>query len=137
MPTRITVIPRSSKSSAVAWTTGCSRAGDGVVAVEGDVDGAELDLIPAPLLDQAGQPLGDRDAAGVNPDQREPAEVVVALDDLVRDPRERALEAFGVQQVLTAVRSGECVLIPLPFRPLWTGLKGRAGSYRARRTRRT
>ena len=79
---------------------GLLAPGDGVVAVEGDVDGAELDLLPAPLLDQRGEPLGDRDAAGVDADQREPAEVVVALDDLVRDARERALEALRVQQCL-------------------------------------
>ena len=69
-------------------------AGHCVVAVEGDVDRAELDLLPAPLLDQRGEPLCERDAAGVDADEREPAEVVVALDDLVRDPRERALEAL-------------------------------------------
>ena len=86
-------------------------AGDGVVAVEGDVDGAERDLLPAPLLDQRGEPLRERDAAGVDADEREPAEVVVALDDLVRDPRERAPEGLRVQQdlaqeCLTAWRSG-------------------------------
>ena len=106
--------------------------GDGVVAVEGDVDGAELDLLPAPLLDQAGEPLGDRDAAGVDADEGDLAEVVVALDDLVRDPRERALEAFGVQQCLDRMAVGKVrAHSPVhshPFRPLWTGLKGRARS---------
>ena len=102
---------------------GLLPAGDGVVAVEGDVDGAELDLLPAPLLDQAREPLGDRDAAGVDPDEGDVAEIVVALDDLVRDPRERALEAFGVQQCLDRRRSGRCVLIPL-FTPILSGLSG-------------
>jgi hypothetical protein len=76
------------------------HAGGGVVAVEGDVDRAELHLLPAPLLDQRREPLRKRDAARVDADEREPAEVVVALDDLVRDPRQRAREALGVQQCL-------------------------------------
>ena len=31
------------------------------------------DLLPAPLLDQCGQPLGERDAAGVDADERDAA----------------------------------------------------------------
>ena len=106
-----------------------------VVAVERDVDGAELDLLPAPLLDQRREPLGERDAAGVDADERQPAEVVVALDDLVRDPGEGALEALGVEQVLTAARSGTCVLI-LSFPSFPASLDRVKGSTRgsARRT---
>jgi len=85
--------------------------------VEGDVDGAELDLDAAPLLDQLGEALGERDAARPDADEREAVEVVVALDDLVRDPRERARERLAVEQGLrgrsAAAGAGTCVLIPL------------------------
>jgi pyrimidine operon attenuation protein/uracil phosphoribosyltransferase len=79
---------------------GLNLAGDGVVAVERDVDGAEPDLLPAPLLDQGGEPLRDRDAAGVDADQGDLGQVGVALDDLVGDPREGARESLCVQQRL-------------------------------------
>ena len=99
--------------------------------MEGDVDRAEADLLPAPLFDQRGETLRDRDAARVNPDQGQLGQVVVALDDLVRDARERAREAFGVQQSLRrcAVRDVRVhsPVTPFPFRPLWTGLKGSGG----------
>ena len=64
---------------------GLLGTGDDVVPVEGDVDGTERDLLPAPLLDQTGEPLRERDAAGMDADERQAAEVVVALDDLMRD----------------------------------------------------
>ena len=50
------------------------------------------------LVDQAPQALGERHAAGVDADERDGVEVVVALDDLVRDPRERPLDRFAVEQ---------------------------------------
>ena len=52
-----------------------------------------VDLDAAALLDQAAQALGERDAARVDADERDRVEVGVALDDLVRDPRERAPRA--------------------------------------------
>jgi hypothetical protein len=105
--------------------------GDSVVAVERDVDGAEGDLLAAPLLDQRGEPLGDRDAARVDADEREAGQVVVALDHLVRDPRERAAEALRVEQDLGRSAAGDVrahLVHSHPFRPLWTGLKGRGAS---------
>src|SRR5581483_528894 len=67
-----------------------------VVAVEGDVDGAERDRRPGELLDQPPQPLGDEDTARVDADQRDVVEALVALDDLVGDAVEGALERFCV-----------------------------------------
>jgi hypothetical protein len=59
----------------------------------------------------------------VDPDERNCVEIVVALDDLVRDPGERACDLFGVQE--NPVRSGRGrVRHSTPFRPRWTGLKG-------------
>jgi hypothetical protein len=58
-----------------------------VVAVEGDVDRAELGCFPRPLLDQPREPLRDRDAARLDADECDLAQVGVRLDDLVRDAR--------------------------------------------------
>ena len=48
-------------------------------------------------MDQPAEPLGDRDAARVDADQRDALEVGVALDDLVRDPRQSALDVAGIE----------------------------------------
>ena len=87
--------PSSSNSSFVSRTSGCGRRGAlpdadvDVVAVEGDVELAELELDAGALLDEPAQPLRERHAAGVDPDERDRLEIVVSLDDLVRDPGER------------------------------------------------
>jgi hypothetical protein len=97
-----------------------------VVAVERDVELAEVELLVGALLDQPAEALRERDAARVDPDERGGAEVVVPLDDLVRDARERALDACGIEQD-PAGRDG-MLLHRTPFRPRWTELKGvRAG----------
>ena len=96
-----------------------------VVAVEGDVELAELELEAGALLDQAAQALRERDAARVDPDERDRVEILVALDDLVGDPRERAPDAFTVEQDPSG-RHG-MLLHRTPFRPLWAELKGRCG----------
>ena len=69
-----------------------------VVAVEGDVELAEGDLGAADLGDAPAQPLGERHATGVDPDQRHAREVGIALDDLVRDPRQGALDCLAVEK---------------------------------------
>src|SRR5687767_3415069 len=51
-----------------------------VVAVEGDVEGAELDLFVGSLGDQTAQTMRERDASRVDPDEREPVELRVRLD---------------------------------------------------------
>ena len=71
-----------------------------VVAVEGDVDGAELDLLSGELGDQVPQALRERDAAGVDADERDSLELGIGLDDLVGDPRQAALDRLGVEQDL-------------------------------------
>jgi hypothetical protein len=71
-----------------------------VVAVEGDVELAERDLGAAQLCDPPPQPLRQRNASRVDSDQRDPVEVGVALDDLVRDPRQRALDRLGIEDGL-------------------------------------
>jgi hypothetical protein len=68
-----------------------------VVAVEGDVELAEGDLGAAQRLDPAAQALRERYAARVDPDKRDPGEVGVALDDLVRDARDRLRDRLGIE----------------------------------------
>jgi hypothetical protein len=68
-----------------------------VVAVEGDVELAEGDLGAAQLLDPPAQPLRERDAARVDADESDLGEVGVALDDLVRDPRQRLRDRLGIE----------------------------------------
>src|SRR5262245_56444748 len=68
-----------------------------VVAVEGDVELAERDLGPAQLVDAPAEPLGERHSACVDADERDPREVGVPLDDLVRDPRQRLPDRIGVE----------------------------------------
>jgi hypothetical protein len=68
-----------------------------VVAVEGDVELTEGDLGARQLGDPPPQALRERHAARVNADERDPLEVGVALDDLVRNPRQRALDRLGVE----------------------------------------
>jgi hypothetical protein len=71
-----------------------------VVAVERDVDGAELDLVARQLGDQMPEPLGERHAARVDADERDALQIGVPLDDLVRDAREAALDRLAVEQDL-------------------------------------
>ena len=70
-----------------------------VVAVEGDVDGAERDLGAGELLDQPPQPLGEEDAARVDADERDLVELrSLRLDDLVGDAVKGALERLCVER---------------------------------------
>jgi hypothetical protein len=69
-----------------------------VVAVEGDVDGAERGRFAGALLDEPAQALCERDTPGLDADERDPREVGVGLDDLVCDPRERPAKAFVVEE---------------------------------------
>jgi hypothetical protein len=71
-----------------------------VVSMEGDVELPEGDLGTADLCDPPAKPLGERDAARVNADERDPGQVWIALDDLVGDARQRALDRVGVEENL-------------------------------------
>jgi hypothetical protein len=71
-----------------------------VVAVEGDVQRAERDLVAGAIRDQSPQTLRERNASAVDADQRDAVELRVALDDLVGDPGERALDRLGVEESL-------------------------------------
>ena len=74
------------------------------------------------LLDQAREPLRERDAAGLDTDERDVVELRVALDDLVGDSRKGPAQRVGVEEGLPRNRGVR--VHPTPFRPRWTGLKG-------------
>jgi hypothetical protein len=71
-----------------------------IVAVEGDVDGAELRGFACALLDQAREPLRDRNAACLDAHERDLTEVGVRLDDLVGDARKRPRDRVGIEEDL-------------------------------------
>jgi hypothetical protein len=68
-----------------------------VVAVKGDVELAEGDLGAGELGDAPAQALRKRHAARVDADERDPGEIGVALDDLVRNPRQRLRDRLGIE----------------------------------------
>jgi len=61
----------------------------------------------------------------VDPDQGDPLELGVALDDLVRDPRQRALDRLGIEDSLCfgGLRAQGALRALLTFR-LLSGLTG-------------
>src|SRR5436305_7154448 len=69
-----------------------------VVAVEGDVELAERDFAAREVGDPPAQALGERDAAGMDPDEGDRIEIGVALDDLVRNPGERPVDVVAVEK---------------------------------------
>ena len=81
-----------------------------VVAIEGDIDVAELDLDAGELVDQTAQAVRERDTAGVDTDERDAVELRVRLDDLVRDPVERPLQGVCIEEdTLSGGRVGRLV----------------------------
>src|SRR5262245_9123806 len=77
-----------------------------VVAIERNVDDPERDPRTAlDLLQRATQPLPEVHAARADADQGQVLGVTVALDHLVRDPRERPLDGLGVHHLAGAVRA--------------------------------
>src|SRR5262249_29375219 len=79
----------------MAWRATASHLH--VVAIEGDVDGAERGSLAGALIDEPAQALRERDAARLDADERDAAEIRGALDDLVRDARERPAERLVVE----------------------------------------
>ena len=99
-----------------------------VVAVERDVERAEGELEPAALGDERAEAGGERDAARLDADERDAAEILVPLDELVRDPRERTCDRVLVEQFFGRPSAfgggtGDVRRHRAPFRPRWTGLK--------------
>ena len=75
-----------------------------VVAVERDVERAHGQRGAVDARDLGGQPLGEGDAAGAEPDEREIFRAVVPLEDLVRDAGQRTIEGPIVEDRWTLLR---------------------------------
>ena len=67
-----------------------------VVAVERDVERAGRHLVVVDLGNRAREAAGNRNAAGPDADQGELLDAAIALENLVRDARERPAHAVGV-----------------------------------------
>ena len=82
----------------VRRTTGCGADGGAhqVVAVERDVERAGRNLVLVDLADRVRQAPGQRHAARADADERERLEPAIALEDLVRDARQRPLDPHRV-----------------------------------------
>jgi len=85
---------------------GTALADADVVAMERDVQGTEMDVHPAALRDEGPQSRRKRDAARVDANERELVEILCPLDQLVRDPRQRAIDGLGVEQRLRRLATG-------------------------------
>src|SRR5207244_13168509 len=70
-----------------------------VVAVERDVERAHGQRGAVDARDLGGQPLGEGDAAGAEPDEREILRAGVPLEDLVRDAGQRTIEGPIVENL--------------------------------------
>ena len=77
-----------------------AAANANVVAIEGDVDRAEVRRLAGALLDQPGEALCEWNAARLDPDEGDLVQAGVRLDDLVRDARERPRKRVGVEESL-------------------------------------
>ena len=75
-----------------------AAADDDVVAMKRDVDAPERDLDATEVFDQTTEPLGQRDAAGLDADERDAREVAVPLDDLMGDAGDRPAQRLRVQE---------------------------------------
>jgi hypothetical protein len=78
-------------------------ADENVVAMERDVDRPEVRLDAAPFGDESTQPLRERHTAGVDADECEALKLVVPLDQLVRQARERPRQRVRVENLARAV----------------------------------
>ena len=100
--------PLTSKPMSPFSTTGRTSRGGEVVAVEADVENAGVDGGLLDGLDELGDALGEGDAAALDADEAEVGAAVVALDDLVRETDEGALDLGGGHEaaLLAEVRLG-------------------------------
>ena len=71
---------------------------DDVIAMKRDVDAPERDLDAPEVFDQAPEALGERDAAGLNTDERDARQVAVPLDDLMGDAGDRPVQRLRIQE---------------------------------------
>jgi hypothetical protein len=71
-----------------------------IIAMEGDVDRAERDLDVGEVRDQTSETLGQGHTSRMDADECDSIEIIVALDDLVRDARRRPAQRLSIEQKL-------------------------------------
>src|SRR6266550_3038001 len=89
-------VERRRPDDGLRMARGVATAHLDVVAVERDVDRAEIGRSAGSLLDQSSQAVRERHAARLDADERDAGEIGIRLDDLVRDPRQRPPERVGI-----------------------------------------
>jgi len=67
-----------------------------VIAVERDVEGSRRHVAASDLVQLLRNPTGDGHAPLANADEGQVVDAAIALDDLVRDARQRARQAIAV-----------------------------------------
>ena len=104
----------------VRRTIGCGPDGlaHQVVAVEGDVEGADRHVVAGDVLERGGDAPGQRHAARAHADDGQLLDAAVALDDLVGDAHQRARDAIGVHH------DGHCAASLRSAAPHGTGDRG-------------
>ena len=68
-----------------------------IVAMHADINHAARDRLPPDVAQQPGQAPGEMNAAALDANQANAADVRVALGDLVGDPRQATLDRVGVE----------------------------------------
>src|SRR5271170_529687 len=79
------------------WVNFWRGAAVQIVAVHGNVETADRNILFPDFRKNFSEPLCERHAAGGNPDEHDFGAVLVALGDFMRDARERALNRVGVE----------------------------------------
>ena len=76
-----------------------------VVAMQGDIDHAHRWAVPFDLLERIGDAFGDGDSPGLEPDDDDSVETLVALEDLVRHALGGPLDVGGRHHLLAGNES--------------------------------
>ena len=95
-----------SKPMAPGVTTGRDVRGGQVVAVELDVEHAGIDRALLDAGDQLAQPLGQRNAAALDADQRQVFAAVALFNNLVGQAHQGALDLRGGHQPALDAQGG-------------------------------
>ena len=95
-----------SKPMAPGVTTGTHAGGGEVVAIELDVEHAGIDGALLDAGDQLAQPLGQRNAAALDADQRQVFAAVALLNNLVGQAHQGTLDLRGGHQPALDAQAG-------------------------------
>jgi len=94
------------EANVTLFDDGARTGGGEVVAVEADVEDSGVDGGLLDGLDELGEALGERHAAALDADEAEVGAAVVALDDLVGEANEGALDLGGGHEAALLAKAG-------------------------------